>query len=460
MKRTRQLLVAALTASLLSGFFGFAFAQSAFDAVRIVQDEVGFGTRALGMGGAYTGLANDYSAIYWNPAGLAGMKTSQFFGEVSHLNFNNKATFGSDLTDESQNYTRLRSLGFAFPLPTRRGSLVLAFGYNRVRDFDQNLLFSGFNQQSNGLTFNIDDQDYAFDQDVYQSEQVSDEGGLNQYSFGAGVAISPNFTAGVTATIWDGQDDYLMTFRQEDRNNNYETFPADFESYLLNRNLITNYSGFGLKFGAMFELTEGVNLGATIGLPTTFRVEETFGENDLLTFDDGTEDAFEATPGVFEYDVKTPFHFDLGASFSNNNVTLSGATRYRDWSQTRFDVPNGFLDDEDFVDLFEENNVIRQNYTSTVDYHVGAEVYLDGFKSKLRGGYAYYPSPLKNASSDFDKTFFSGGISFLLDRYVTLDLTYLRGSWQQESEDNLTPGGTNEEITTNKLLVGLTYKFK
>ena len=30
-----------------------------------------FGTRPMGMGGAYTALADDYSAIYWNPAGLA-----------------------------------------------------------------------------------------------------------------------------------------------------------------------------------------------------------------------------------------------------------------------------------------------------------------------------------------------------------------------------------------------------
>ena len=30
------------------------------------------GPKALGMGGAFVGLANDPSAIYWNPAGLTG----------------------------------------------------------------------------------------------------------------------------------------------------------------------------------------------------------------------------------------------------------------------------------------------------------------------------------------------------------------------------------------------------
>ncbi len=33
--------------------------------------EIEAGARALGMGSAYVGLANDITAIYWNPAGLA-----------------------------------------------------------------------------------------------------------------------------------------------------------------------------------------------------------------------------------------------------------------------------------------------------------------------------------------------------------------------------------------------------
>jgi len=31
------------------------------------------GSRAIGMGGAFVALANDASALYWNPAGLARM---------------------------------------------------------------------------------------------------------------------------------------------------------------------------------------------------------------------------------------------------------------------------------------------------------------------------------------------------------------------------------------------------
>ncbi|MGB2843978.1 MAG: outer membrane protein transport protein, partial [Candidatus Aminicenantaceae bacterium] len=36
------------------------------------------GTRALAMGGAFVGLADDFSAIYWNPAGIAHFKQKHF----------------------------------------------------------------------------------------------------------------------------------------------------------------------------------------------------------------------------------------------------------------------------------------------------------------------------------------------------------------------------------------------
>lgn len=37
------------------------------------------GSRALAMGGAFVGLADDFSAIYWNPAGIAQFD-KQYFG--------------------------------------------------------------------------------------------------------------------------------------------------------------------------------------------------------------------------------------------------------------------------------------------------------------------------------------------------------------------------------------------
>ncbi len=50
------------------------------------------GARALGMGGAFVAVANDASAMYWNPSGLAGMyQTEALFSHanwIAGINFN------------------------------------------------------------------------------------------------------------------------------------------------------------------------------------------------------------------------------------------------------------------------------------------------------------------------------------------------------------------------------------
>jgi long-chain fatty acid transport protein len=38
----------------------------------------GLGTRAQGMGGAFVGIADDFSAVFWNPAGAAGFRKEMF----------------------------------------------------------------------------------------------------------------------------------------------------------------------------------------------------------------------------------------------------------------------------------------------------------------------------------------------------------------------------------------------
>ncbi|GBD93432.1 hypothetical protein BMS3Abin05_01015 [bacterium BMS3Abin05] len=45
--------------------------------------EIGIGARAIGMGGAFVALANDASAMYWNPGGLAKLKNSSVLLEHS-----------------------------------------------------------------------------------------------------------------------------------------------------------------------------------------------------------------------------------------------------------------------------------------------------------------------------------------------------------------------------------------
>ncbi len=47
--------------------------------------KIGVGARAVGMGESFTAVANDASALYWNPAGIVEFQQNQLF--ISHINW-------------------------------------------------------------------------------------------------------------------------------------------------------------------------------------------------------------------------------------------------------------------------------------------------------------------------------------------------------------------------------------
>ncbi|MDP3541143.1 MAG: PorV/PorQ family protein [Elusimicrobiota bacterium] len=62
-------------------------AAPAFGAETVSFLDIGVGARALGMGGAYTALADDAHSVYWNPAGLARLEKREV--SVSHSELGN-----------------------------------------------------------------------------------------------------------------------------------------------------------------------------------------------------------------------------------------------------------------------------------------------------------------------------------------------------------------------------------
>ncbi len=76
----KLVIFAGLLSTLLVGGSGLALAEDnhAFTTFR-----VGVGARALAMGGAYTAVADDATAGYWNPAGLTGIERFNLSSMIS-----------------------------------------------------------------------------------------------------------------------------------------------------------------------------------------------------------------------------------------------------------------------------------------------------------------------------------------------------------------------------------------
>ena len=66
-------------------FIGNAYAVDKTGTTAAKFLHMNVGSRAVGMGGAFTSIANDATAMYWNPAGLGFHKVKEVF--FNHSNW-------------------------------------------------------------------------------------------------------------------------------------------------------------------------------------------------------------------------------------------------------------------------------------------------------------------------------------------------------------------------------------
>jgi len=466
--------------ALLLLFSSQSLAQYPDDALRFAGLGSGVGARSLGMGNAYIGVASDYTALYWNPAGLAQMKRSEFSFGISHLNYRNAGTLFGSSQSYSNNATQLNTLGVVYPVQVERGSLVLAFGYSRHNSFTSGLSFSGFSQESSVV------QAWAPDGQAYPSEitiaeelglaiadtstgtfispingmvtqegTVLEGGGIDNWSFGGAVDIARDLSAGVTLTFLSGSYEYDREYTEIDALNSYTTFPFDFDYVTLDEFIRSDISGFGANLGIMYRLPEKFRLGLTVRTPISLNIREEFGQTANSYFDNGDVlpvDAPYETIGAGEYDVVTPWVFGAGLSFVLGNLVLSADAQATDWTQLRFDDAN--------PELLALNTEFNEVFRPTLNWRAGAEYELPRSGVRVRGGFIYNTSPYeRDQSSDFDQKHVTAGLGFALAGYAMLDVAYAHGWWKTDRVNYDNTSQVNEDITTNNVILTFSYRF-
>ena len=126
--RSKTVLIIFLSSSFLS-------AQIAWDAVRPLTGVGGPGGRANGMGQAFTGVADDATALYYNPAGLAHLTRTEFDMAFDHLSVTTDVTEGTVTQSATITATRMNNAAFAFPLEDIK--MTAAVGYSTARAFER-----------------------------------------------------------------------------------------------------------------------------------------------------------------------------------------------------------------------------------------------------------------------------------------------------------------------------------
>lgn len=469
-------------------FTSIAYSQNTNDAVRLAVPGLGSNARALGMGDSYIGLSDDASAAYFNPAGFGLLKRMEFSGGLDYTNAGNNTTFFNQKTNWSNSATALNNLSFAFPFPTMRGSLVFGLSYHETKDFTGALKFNGFNNGNNSLIQNLlsppnpsdipfqlylagPDNQTLIHGDLNQSGSILYKGALKNWTFSGAIEAYKNLFLGLNLNLITGDYNADNQYYEDDTRNIYgrvdptDSIHTDFQTFNLNRVLNWDISGWNAKFGVLYQFNQLARLGFTVQFPKSYDIKEKFTVNGYSLFSNDQVNLNSADfSDQVEYNITTPFEFGVGFSVNLRGLIVSAQGTLVDYSETTFSDISG-LGDATVNDI---NRNIKDQLAAVINYNVGAEYTIPMVGLRLRVGYLVQPSAYKGDPSKYDHKYLTGGIGFLADETIGIDLGYAYGWWQDfgdnysyDQNGNYIPRAsrTNQDITVNKFILTATYRF-
>ena len=390
----------------------------------------GIGAKTMGMGGAFLAVADDFTTLYWNPAGLAQIRKFELFGSLSHSELDAETEFTRGRAAKADNSkTRPNSMGLVYPLYANRGGFAFALGYNRPQNFDSEVAVQGLDPSSGSVFsgFNVD-------------ETTSNSGGMGIWSFGLGVFISKNILLGGSIDFWQGSNFNELNSAAEDINN----IDPEVKSFAFHDTVDRDYSGLSGRVGVLAFASENVTLGGTVTLPVDLEVSELWEQQTTVQLDDG-EEIVEGDKGSILYNIERPFEFGGGVAIKllEKRLTLAGDVQFTDWTQTEYDPAPA----DDAL-----NNFSRY-YDSTIQVRVGAEYRIPGIETSVRVGYFRDPIPFQDREIDNDRDFLTVGVGKIFDQIIKFDIAYMRGSWEQSSNF------LSESQTSNRVFVSAGYRY-
>lgn len=269
-------------------------------------NRIGVGTRAFSLANNYTAVANDLSAVYWNPAALAFLPVREFqvtidgFRNLSLVDVEGKAGSGIDgsKTEDYRERIRLANIGVMSALPTVQGGFTLAASYQTPYSFDHVHSFS-YDKENNGTVETL-------------GEDLIKYGDLRMWSAAFGVQVAPGLSVGLSGSLITGKEHYSLAY-------NADTYDSPFYE----ENIETSLTGYDFRGGVLYNPNNRFRLGMRVVVPQMIRFTEKLVEADLMTDDTYAKTKYESTGTM-----KSAPSGSMGVGFTFPWLTVSAEGRF------------------------------------------------------------------------------------------------------------------------------------
>lgn len=424
------------------------------------------GTKATSLGGAFRGLADDWSASFWNPAGIAYLEESEV--NISPYFTSPRPTYLPDvLLGEGQE---------SYPVGFKNGIKWYPEDKNFLKsNFGAFLKLERFKGLVPGVAFFVP-YDMQYSWDLYeppvgynasvslpQHDYQSDLEVLDFHPTLAKELIADKLSLGAGVSIQFGD----LFLRKLFLVPNDSLIPRPYENFPMYGKFQGDGWGVGFNIGLLLKLTPKVNVGVAIRSPVDIELS---GTSDLQVFLPENESlAQEVAEGsdypdsLFqggkletslddEMTLSLPADFGAGVSYQySEKLMFAFDVSWVNWS--RFEELEASFGWEFPFSEDPEKVALPLKWEDVTRFSLGCE-YRPSEKVALRGGYYFEPSPIPDNSLTplFPDIGDKNGISFGLGLNLgSFELSYAHQYVDFKERDVKTVADINNDMQLDNL---------
>lgn len=407
------------------------------------------GSKATAMGGAFVGLADDFSALFWNPAGIAQFK-AKYFG------FNGTDVIPSGKYRMDIIHPVAGKVNMVEAKMESKHYLVGMAGY--YHPISDNLV-AGFGVYvPSGLGASWDGADFS-NISAGKTYEWNSKIGLVSIAPALAYKISDMFYIGGSLNINYGM--FNLKMHAGEAPISAPPHKLDLGQY---EESMTGW-GYGVTLGVMVKPNEMFSLGAALRTSSRvkFKGEADISNMHLLKFNNKSDT---------ERTVEWPMWLAAGVAFKPmEKLVLTADLQWTQWSRIK-EMETDYKDPFWKLMMAQAGDDIRpMHWQSALQVRLGAEYKLSETLA-LRGGFYRDPSPAPNKTMNvllpnYDFNAFALGVGYALDGLqIDFGLEYLKGAERNvEYVKTITdkewahamPGIYNMTIIAPTISVG--YKF-
>jgi len=494
-------------------------AQTLQDGLRYTDDYTVGSARFTGMGGAFSSLGGDLSAVGLNPAGATTFSTNRLSGTLSFFGNSNKSNYFdnthaknySSFDDHIASFDQLGVVWVYQSDSNNWNKIAFAVNYNKTNNFGNDVVIKGLNTAGNSVTnyfldrangtylsdIEVDSSAGETRTSVYQWLGENIGYGVQQAFLGYQSYIvnpvdpnDPNNTQYTSAATFsqvnhknkiasDGSKSsmdiafagtyqkklqlgfslttYSIDYVENNRieENGYDA-GSDLKNLRFTNVLRVEGSGMALKFGAIYKPTNNFRLSLAFHSPQWLEIEETTSQSIETHFANG--DNVVVAPD--SQNVFAPYKIITPSKVIAGTSYVFAKKGLISVDYTYQNYANLHFKETDAdadTTYFDDlNDHIADTMQAVHKVNIGGEMKLD--KLSLRAGTFFSTSPYKDTDDLNAVKGYSLGLGYTFDD-ITLDFSYLSSQIKVKQTLSALPDAATVDMNQGKMALGVRYNF-